>query len=96
MADSPRKQIKSWPASRSLGEGWWRERDSNPRYPFRDKHDFQSCAFNRSAISPQIFNYYFLAVVFFLATGFLAATVFFTVVVFAGVAFFIGWGFYDI
>ena len=31
---------------------WWRERDSNPRCPFRNIHDFQSCSFNRSDTSP--------------------------------------------
>ena len=37
-------------------EGWWRERDSNPRYPLRGIQDFQSCAFNHSAISPTKIN----------------------------------------
>ncbi len=37
---------------------WWRERDSNPRYPFQNIHDFQSCSFDRSDISPQIGIYY--------------------------------------
>src|SRR5437762_841622 len=31
---------------------WWRERDSNPRCPFRNIHDFQSCSFNHSDTSP--------------------------------------------
>ena len=33
-------------------EDWWRERDSNPRCPFRNIHDFQSCSFNHSDTSP--------------------------------------------
>ena len=43
----------------SLYQGLWhdldtkrRGRDSNPRYTFRRKHEFQSCAFNHSATSP--------------------------------------------
>ena len=35
-----------------LGEDWWRERDSNPRCLFQDIHDFQSCSFDHSDISP--------------------------------------------
>jgi len=31
---------------------WRRGGDSNPRYPFRGTHDFQSCTFNRSVTSP--------------------------------------------
>ena len=31
---------------------WRRERDSNPRCPFQDIHDFQSCSFDHSDISP--------------------------------------------
>ena len=30
---------------------WRRERDLNPCYPYGGKHDFESCAFDRSAIS---------------------------------------------
>ena len=35
-----------------LSKIWWRERDSNPRYPFRSIHDFQSCSFDHSDTSP--------------------------------------------
>ena len=35
---------------------YWRERDSNPRCPFQDIHDFQSCAFGHSAISPNLYR----------------------------------------
>lgn len=37
---------------RRRSEVWWRERDSNPRCPFRNIHDFQSCSFNHSDTSP--------------------------------------------
>ena len=40
--------------SASRDGGWWRERDSNPRCPFQDIHDFQSCSFDHSDISPII------------------------------------------
>ena len=50
--DSVKTILITGPANRSLGEGWWRERDSNPRCPFRDIHDFQSCSFDHSDISP--------------------------------------------
>ncbi len=39
--------------TKPLGEDWWRERDSNPRCPFRNIHDFQSCSFDHSDTSPQ-------------------------------------------
>ena|SRR5690606_15557089 len=38
---------------------WWRERDSNPRCPFRNIHDFQSCSFNHSDISPKKLTRFF-------------------------------------
>jgi hypothetical protein len=41
----------------SLGEGWWRERDSNPRCLFQDIHDFQSCSFGLSDTSPCGYRY---------------------------------------
>ncbi len=34
---------------------WRREGDSNPRDGIRRQHDFQSCTFNRSDTSPQLF-----------------------------------------
>ena len=34
-----------------FGVFWRRERDLNPCYPYGGKHDFESCAFDRSAIS---------------------------------------------
>jgi hypothetical protein len=40
-------------SAKSGVKGWWRERDSNPRCPFRNIHDFQSCSFNHSDISPK-------------------------------------------
>jgi hypothetical protein len=33
-------------------EDWWRERDSNPRCPVKNIHDFQSCSFDHSDTSP--------------------------------------------
>lgn len=35
-----------------LGFVWRRERDLNPRYTYRCTHDFQSCSFGHSDISP--------------------------------------------
>lgn len=32
----------------------WRERDSNPRCPLQSIHDFQSCSFSHSDISPHL------------------------------------------
>ena len=37
---------------------WRRERDLNPCYPYGGKHDFESCAFDRSAISAKNRKYY--------------------------------------
>ena len=41
-----------WPANRSLGAGWRREGDSNPRSHFREITAFEAAAFVHSAISP--------------------------------------------
>ncbi len=45
-------QIMAKPDEARKSEDWWRERDSNPRCPFRDIHDFQSCSFGHSDTSP--------------------------------------------
>ena len=40
-------------ANLPVGSSWRRERDSNPREPFRALYAFQAYLFNRSSTSPQ-------------------------------------------
>ena len=54
IADFGRQGTANAPPSTTHPIFWRRERDSNPRGSFTRLHDFQSCTFSRSAISPVI------------------------------------------